>query len=278
VSPAAGLLEATGEGLVPCFQGKPVQKPVLLKAIAAAGWSTAESLLGDEPLWDEIGRFDERGHALGADLATQAGDLLQEVAEIVLRLTRQGRKVRIVTDHGWLLMPGGLDQAPLVAGLTVAGGKGHRVATLKEGAPTSYPRAPWSWDKGIILATATGARAFYAGVEYAHGGVSPQECILPVLDITAEAGAVPVAIKPTWQRLRLKVEVQGGAGLMFDVRPSDDVFGPSILPKGAGHLDDFGNVGVLIPDEYTGKEVCLIVHPPNAPQDIRARLTVVVEG
>ena len=89
---------------------------------------------------------------------------------------------------------------------------------------------------------------------------------------------MPVAIKPTWQRLRLKVEVQGGAGLMFDVRSSDDVFGPSILPKGARHLDDFGNDGVLIPDEYTGTEVCLIVHPPNAPQDIRARLTALVEG
>jgi hypothetical protein len=86
-------------------------------------------LLSDEPLWDEIGHFDERGHVLGADLATQAGDLLQEVAEIVRRLARPGRKVRIVTDHGWLLIPGGLDQAPLVAGLTVAGGKGHRVAT-----------------------------------------------------------------------------------------------------------------------------------------------------
>ena len=73
----------------------------------------------------------------------------------------QGRRVRIVTDHGWLLMPGGLPQAELVAGLTVAGGKGHRVATLKEGAPTSYPRLPWSWDKGVLLATATGARAFY---------------------------------------------------------------------------------------------------------------------
>jgi hypothetical protein len=76
-------------------------------------------------------------------------------------------------------------------------------------------------------------RTFFAGVEYAHGGVSPQECILPVLDITAEAEAVPVVIKPTWQRLRLKVEVQGGAGLMFDVRMGSDISGETILPKGA---------------------------------------------
>ncbi len=277
-SPAAGLLAAATEGLIPCFEGKPAQKPILLKAIAAAGWSTAESLLSDEPLWGEIGRFDERGHALGADLATQVGDLLQEVVEIALRLARQRRPLRIVTDHGWLLMPGGLPQAELVAGLTVAGGKGHRVATLKEGAPSTYPRLPWSWDKGVLLATATGARAFYTGVDYAHGGVSPQECILPVLDITAEAEAVPVVIEPTWQRLRLKVEVQGGAGLMFDVRPSDDPLGPSILKNGARHLDDLGQVNVLISDEYEGKEVSLVVYPPNAPQDIRARRSALVEG
>jgi hypothetical protein len=278
-SPAAGVLAAASTAdLIPFYQGKPAQKPVLLKAIEATGWSTAESLLSDEPLWREIGRFDERGHVLGADLATQAHDLLIEVADIALRLARQGRRVRIVTDHGWLLMPGGLPQAPLVAGVTVAGGNGHRVATLKEGAPTTYPRLPWSWDKGVLLATATGVRAFYAGVEYAHGGVSPQECVLPVLDIVAEPAAAPVVIKPTWQRLRLKVEVQGGAGLMFDVRLGEDISGESILPKGARPLDELGQIGVLIPDEYEGKQVCLVVHPPNAPQDVRAKQTAIVEG
>jgi hypothetical protein len=278
-SPAASLLAAaSAEDLGPCFEGKPAQKPVLLKAIEAAGWITSETLLGDEPLWREIGRFDERGHALGADLATQARDLLEEVADIALRLARQGHRVRLVTDHGWLLMPGGLQPAPLVAGLTVAGGKGHRVATLKEGAWTTYPRFPWSWDKGVLLATPTGARAFFAGVEYAHGGVSPQECILPILDVTAEPEAAPVVIKPTWQRFRLKVEVHGGAGLMFDVRLGSDSSGPSILRKGTCPLDELGQVGVLIPDEYEGKQVCLVVHPPNAPQDLRARYTAIVEG
>src|ERR1700730_18339870 len=131
-SPAAGVLAAAfSTDLIPFYQGKPAQKPVLLKAIEAAGWSTAESLLSDEPLWREIGRFDERGHGLGADLATQAHDLLIERVDLGLRLARQGRRVRIVTDHGWLLMSGGLPQAQLVAGLTVAGGEGHRVATLK---------------------------------------------------------------------------------------------------------------------------------------------------
>jgi hypothetical protein len=74
-SPAAGVLAAASAAdLIPFFQGKPAQKPVLLKAIEATGWSTAESLLGDEPLWREIGRFDERGHVLGADLGACPGN------------------------------------------------------------------------------------------------------------------------------------------------------------------------------------------------------------
>ena len=101
---------------------------------------------------------------------------------------------------------------------------------------------------------------------------------MPVLDITADAEAASVVIKPVWQRLRLKVEVRGGAGLMFDVRLGSDSSGESVLPKGSRQLDDLGQVGVLIPDEHEGKQVCLVVHPPNAPQDVRARLTTLIEG
>jgi hypothetical protein len=279
-SPAAGLLTAgPAAELIPAFEGEPAQKPILIKAIEAAGWSTSETLLDDKPLWREIGRFDERGHLLDADLATQIRDLLHEVVEVITGLAQRGRRVRVITDHGWLLMPGGLGQAPLVSGLVVAGGKGHRVATLKEGAPTTYPRLPWSWNRAVMLATPTGARAFFSGVEYAHGGISPQECILPVLDITAESVAAEIAINTTWQRLRLKVEVIGGARLMFDLRLGTDTSGESILlPKGPRQLDDFGQVGVLVPDDYVGEEICLVVHPPGAPDDVRAKQTTKVQG
>ena len=88
-SPAADLLAASSsDGLIPSYEGKPAQKPVLTKAIEAAGWATSASLLDKEPLWQEVGRFDERGHVLGADLATQSRDLLQEVVDIALRLPR----------------------------------------------------------------------------------------------------------------------------------------------------------------------------------------------
>jgi hypothetical protein len=191
---------------------------------------------------------------------------------------RQGRRVRLVTDHGWLLMPGGLPYAELHAGMTAPSARGNRVATLKDGAMTSYARLPWSWDKGVLLATPPGARAFYNGTEYAHGGVSPQECVLPVLDVTVD-GAVPaLSIEAMWQRLRLRVEVKGGAGMMLDLRLASDAYGPSLLTKGPRPLDDAGQVNVLVSDELVGKEVCLVVHPADAASDVRAKFVTKVEG
>jgi hypothetical protein len=203
---------------------------------------------------------------------------LREVVETILRLAKQGRPVRIVTDHGWLLMPGGLPQAALETGLVEPSGKRSRMAALKPGAPTSYLRLPWTWDLSISLAVPTGARAFIGGQEYAHGGVSPQECVLPILDIDPGATTREIRIKATWQRLRLKVEVIDGAGLMFDLRLGSDSSGPSILPKGPRALDDFGHLGVLVSDEYGGKKVCLVVHPPGNPQEVLARRVDTVEG
>jgi hypothetical protein len=278
-SPAAGAFVAGAvEALAPAFEGKSVTKPILTKAIAAAGWATTDNLLGNDPVWLEAGRFDEEGHSLNARLAERIDDGVAEIAEIVLRLARQGRRVRIVTDHGWLLMPDGLPYAKLLSEMTAPSARGNRVAVLKEGAPTTYARVPWSWDKSVLLATPPGACAFYNGTEYAHGGISPQECVLPLIDVTADAVAPPLSVHATWQRLRLRVEVKGGAGMMLDMRPVSDVYGPSLLPKGPRPLDDAGQVNVLVSDEHVGKEVCLVIHPAGAPADVRTKRITKIEG
>jgi hypothetical protein len=278
-SPAAGLLAAgAATDLRPTYNGKATTQPVLLKGIEAAGWSTSENLLADEPIWRECGRFDEEGHALGARLAERITDGLTEVAEIAMRLAEQGRPVRIVTDHGWLLMPGGLPHAPLEASLTAPSGKGHRMARMKPGAPTTYTRLPWTWDPSEDFVTATGVRAFFNGVEYAHGGVSPQECVLPVLDIGAETTAPEVKIEATWKRLMLKVRAKGGAGLMIDACLGSDTTGPTVLAKGARPLDDAGEASLGADYDYEGKEACLVVYPPGERHKVLAKLRTVVGG
>lgn len=96
--------------------------------------------------------------------------------------------------------------------------------------------------------------------------------MLPVLDLGATAAVPPsVSIQASWQRLRLRVEAAGGAGLMFDLRLGGDTSGPSILKKGPRPLDDLGQVGVLVSDEHVGERVCLLVHPPGMPQDVLAK-------
>jgi hypothetical protein len=179
--------------------------------------------------------------------------------------------VRIVTDHGWLLMPDGLPHAPLAAGLAEPTGKATRVALLKDGAESSYARIGWSWDPAVEFVTPPGARAFYNGVEYAHGGISPQECVIPVLDVNVTSPEARVSVSANWRNLMVKVKVQGGAGLTVDVRLGTDTSGESALIKGPKTLDDAGEATLGVDSDYEGKEVCIVVYSTDRPQDVVAK-------
>ena len=120
VSPVASILggpPTTSDVLPLSPDGKPVTKPVLFKLMEAQGWETDSALLPDAKLWAETGRFDEEGHALGARVAERLSAGIRDAADRILQLVRSGRSLRIVTDHGWLLMPGGLPHATLDVGL-----------------------------------------------------------------------------------------------------------------------------------------------------------------
>jgi hypothetical protein len=263
VSPVASLLSgpSTTSDVLPInSEGKPATKPVLYKLLEDESWETGSSLLADSRLWAEAGRFDEDGHALGARLAGQLAAGIRDVADCVLQLVRFGRRVRIVTDHGWLLMPGGLPKAALESGLAEPQGKRTRCAMVKAKAQTSYLQIPWSWNNEVFVATATGVHSFFAGQEYAHGGVSPQECILPVLDVAA-TGAQQREIadlRTRWEGLRLRVEAPGGTDLHVDLRLGSETSGPSLI-KGGRVLDDKGKTTFLVGDDHEGQTVCLVL-------------------
>lgn len=262
VSPVAALLSgpaATTDVLPLAPDGRATTKPVLFKLMQAEGWETDNALLPDTRLWAEAGRFDEEGHSLGARLAERISAGVRDVADRVLQLVRTGRTIRIVTDHGWLLMPDGLAHAALDAGLVEPNGKRTRCAMVKAKAQTSYLQVPWSWNKEVSIAAATGARSFYASYEYAHGGISPQECVLPTLEITGSGVQQDVSIaQAKWQGLRLRVEVAGGADLRVDLRLGEETSGPTLI-KGGRVLDDSGRTAFLVTDEHEGKTACLVV-------------------
>ena len=262
VSPVASMLRgpATTSDVLPLSpEGKPATKSVLFKLMEAQGWETDNALLPDAKLWTETGRFDEEGHALGARLAERLSAGIRDAVDRILQLVRSGRSLRIVTDHGWLLIPGGLPHATLDVGLVEPNGKRTRCALVKAKAHTSYLQVAWTWNPEVSVAAATGARSFYAGYEYAHGGVSPQECILPVLEVASDRAEHAVTIlQIKWEGLRLRVHVENGADLSVDLRLGSEISGPSLI-KGGRVLDERGRTSFLVSDEHDREATCLVV-------------------
>lgn len=172
--------------------------------------------------WTEAGDLDHYGHEHGVRLARDLGTQLDQVVERVTELSDAGwKRVRVVTDHGWLLMPGGLPKSELAKHQTET--RWGRCAVLKDSAHGTPLTFGWDWYKAVQVAYAPGVSSFIAGAEYAHGGISLQECLVPVLQLecVGAAGATAtVTIKSvTWKGLRCTVVVDGGApGQRIDIR------------------------------------------------------------
>jgi hypothetical protein len=249
--PAAGFMAQSADG-------KPVVQAVLRKTLEAAGWSTESDLLGADRAWLEAGTFDGDGHSLGVRLVDALDKALRDVADITLRLARQGRQVRIVTDHGWLLVPGGLDAAKIEAGLTEPNSKWARCAVVKPGAKVSLPQFRWTWNNEAWIATAAGACAFFNKVEYAHGGISLQECVIPTIVLQPLATkAVPTIVETTWKGMRLNVRVLHAAGMRVDLRLGLAT-GTSIAAA-VKDVEPDGAASLLINYDYEGKDAILVV-------------------
>jgi hypothetical protein len=260
-SPAASRF--SGGEAIPDFypvasDGRPAAKAVLDRELTGEGWHPGPTLLPEQKWWIETGNFDADGHNMGVRLADQIGRGLEDLRSQVLRMARSGRRVRVTTDHGWLLLPGGLPVAKLESGLT--GTKWTRCAIVKEGAPASVPQLPWSWNPTVLVASAPGIHAFRAGQEYAHGGLSPQESI--VADLWVEPLALArraVILDVEWVGLRLRVRAEGGDRLTGDLRLGMEGDGGSVADR-ARELDAEGRTSLLVPDDtLTGKAALLVL-------------------
>jgi hypothetical protein len=183
--------------------------------------------------------------------------------------------VQIVTDHGWLFCPGGLPSAELPKHLTAS--KWARCAAIKGDSQVTVPTAAWSWNPAEAFATPAGAACFNTGssTSYAHGGISLQECLTPILVVSGGASNAPAAAitKISWKGLRCNLEVSGGgSGLMADLRLHSPG-GPSVATK-LKPLED-GGVRMLVgDDELEGKTVTAVLVDGND-RVIAQRRTVV---
>lgn len=196
-------------------QGRSLKGPVLRSALASANvqfleWDAAE--VGDPTgkAWTQSNSIDSLGHSHGHALADLVDQQLDLIAERVRGLLDAGwRKVVIVTDHGFLLP--GLPAQKVTLPLQVTEGdaaRKPRVARLKAAAARpDFPILPWTWDPSVDMASAPGRAAFEAGRLYEHGGLSLQECVIPVVTVTrGDSLVAPVqieAVRWTGQRCRI---------------------------------------------------------------------------
>jgi hypothetical protein len=132
--------------------GRRVVQTVLLNELAALGWRNEMTLIAAERCWMEAGHFDKDGHGQQSRMADHVNAGLSAVAAEALRLVQSGRRLRITTDHGWLLLPGGCPVASLPSGLTET--RWLRCAVVKEGATASATQLPWTWNPSVHVATA----------------------------------------------------------------------------------------------------------------------------
>jgi len=227
-----------------------------------AGWRVLEPGASPSPsgrAWAEQGDLDHFGHEHGWKLARHIAEQIRELADRVEGLLKAGwSPVRVVTDHGWLLLPGGLPKAELPAFLAAT--RWGRCALLKPTSTTDGLVVPWRWCGEVRIALAPGACCYRAGYEYAHGGLSLQECLTPVITVTSAGGAIEARLQDViWKGLRCRVIVAGAkAGLRADLRTKVADAG-STLANGGKPLDEQGQAALLVEDDSCGGSAAFVV-------------------
>ncbi|MEI6620747.1 MAG: BREX-1 system phosphatase PglZ type B [Actinomycetes bacterium] len=264
--------------------GSKYAQPVLRKELAASGWHDFPASETGDPSgrgWTEGGDIDTLGHALGAKLANRLPGEVRNLANRIAELLAAGwRRIVVVTDHGWLLLPSKLPKTSMEEHL--ANPRKGRCARLRDAAatPDGTQILPWRWDPDVRIAIAPGIYAYEAGKAYEHGGLSLQESVVPRLVVTAseersartESGPI---VDMQWVGLALKVQVIGVSGdVRADLRwhasqESSSLLGsPKVLKNGKARL--------MVGDNDGGKEAVLVLLDSDG-QALAQRPTTVPE-
>ncbi|MBL9158383.1 MAG: BREX-1 system phosphatase PglZ type B [Verrucomicrobiales bacterium] len=241
------------ESFAPNLKGEEMTTARFRKALTESGYPCLSNTETGDPsgkAWTECGKIDTRGHEMQIGMVGQIAEELEQLTDRIVELLDAGwASVRVVTDHGWLLMPGGLPKTEL-PGFLVAS-RWSRCAAIKGDSKVSVPKVTWHWNRSAETAIAPHISAFVAGQDYAHGGVSLQECVIPELTISfVESKKAAVQIKQVeWQRLRCRITLDPPTeGVMVDIRTKANLPDSSVVAS-AKATDADGQVSLMVPDE-----------------------------
>ena len=243
VSPACRLAErGNGVNFEPTLPRGAYTADKLRKAMESEVYAIVDT---DSPSlaygkgWAEFpGDIDSDGHNKGLKLARAVAGHLVDLERVIRRLLNAGwKEVWVVTDHGWLLLPGCLPKAELPSRLTET--RWGRCAILREAAAGQEGLVlPWSFDPSVRVALAPGISAYTAGREYDHGGLSPQESVVPFLRIkrNGPVAGQPRLVSVTWNTPKTicRVTATDADGLSVSVERLGTVIGEPGTIDGEG--------------------------------------------
>ncbi|MBK1656249.1 BREX-1 system phosphatase PglZ type B [Allochromatium vinosum] len=272
-SPVAPLAvgDASDQDFTPqvAGDGKPLSAHHFRRLLTEQGFQPLDSQATGDPTgraWTEAGDLDHYGHEHGLRLARDLDHQLDQIVERLTELRHAGwRRLRVVTDHGWLLLPGGLPKAELPR--HQAETKWGRCALVNDSAYAPPLTFGWSWCDEVQVAYAPGASAFIAGKDYDHGGLSLQECLVPALLLeTAGSDAANLNAEIcalTWKGLRCIVEVETAvAGLRVDIRTKAALASTSLV-AGVKTLDAGKANLAIADDDQFGTAAVVVILAPN---------------
>ena len=282
-SPVADLIEgeALGEGFQPRIAAdkRPLTADRFRKLLAGAGFQCLSANATGDPngrAWTEDGELDKLGHSTQAKLASRIGEQVALLMERIDTLLNAGwRNVRVVTDHGWLWLPGGLPKVELPRYLVNT--RWSRCAAIDGASQVEAPTVPWHWNNEERVAIGPGIACFVANTEYAHGGLSLQESLVPVIRVTpgAASAATPSIASVAWAGLRCRVRAERAEGLTIALRTQVGNAASALgEPKRVG---EDGEASLLVADDgLEGATAAVVVLDGNG--QVVARHSTIVGG
>ncbi len=243
------------------------------------GFETGTPDLSEKLAWTECGQFDKMGHNFGWHLAEHVQNQLQAVLDRISNLLAAGwKRIQVVTDHGWLLVPGGLPKHDLPSYLVES--KWPRFALVKDTNVLPMAAATWSWNTSHFFVYAPGISCYRAGFDYAHGGISLQECVIPIVTVQSTGASLLANVticEISWLGMRCRLSVAPiGTELTADLRIKPKVINSSITrPK---KIDSQGKASLVVEDDSLEGTIVSLVVTDSEGKIVCQQATVVGEG
>lgn len=270
-SPVTGsLMGQSGEGFFQPMEkgsGKSLTQARFVKLLEEAGFEflgKEETGIVSGRAWSEHGDLDKRGHDQGWKLVRRIEEEIRSLVERITDLIQSGwKQVKVITDHGWLLLPGGLPKHELPGYLAET--RWGRCALLKPEAKPKGLMLPWRWANEVSVALAPGVSCYQAGMEYAHGGLSLQECVTPIIAVKPTQKPYDVVITEVkWIGLRCRIFLDKGIpGLRVDLRTKSADAATS-LARGNKEVESDRKVSLVVEDDtFEGNAAVIVVTDPQ---------------